>query len=195
MRVQQILDLIDSGDVALPEFQRGYVWNREQVRGLFTSLYRGYPVGGFLVWHTMGGGAAQRGVGTGRAQRPNPLPVEVVGRGLLGRSVSRGVAGHEVVGLNAGPEFHLNEAFSFYLRLDGQDEVDQHWEILTADGGEPGPCGWCKDKFGVSWQVIPRELEELSGDYTTAVNQRVCQAMLKMGKIDVAELQAAYYAA
>jgi predicted 3-demethylubiquinone-9 3-methyltransferase (glyoxalase superfamily) len=102
------------------------------------------------------------------------------------------VAGHEVVGLNAGPEFHLNEAFSFYLRVDGQDEVDQYWEILTSDGGEPGPCGWCKDKFGVSWQVIPRELEELSGDYTTAANQRVCQAMLKMGKIDVAELQAAY---
>ncbi|MGH3368174.1 MAG: VOC family protein [Nocardioidaceae bacterium] len=73
------------------------------------------------------------------------------------------VAGHEVVGLNAGPElFHLNEAFSFYLRVDGQAEVDQYWEILTADGGEPGPCGWCKDKFGVSWQVIPRELEELS---------------------------------
>ncbi|GAA2154094.1 putative 3-demethylubiquinone-9 3-methyltransferase (glyoxalase superfamily) [Humibacillus xanthopallidus] len=102
------------------------------------------------------------------------------------------VAGHEVTGLNAGPEFQLNEAFSFYLRVDGQDEVDRYWEILTADGGEPGPCGWCKDKFGVSWKVIPRELEELSGDYTTAANQRVCQAMLKMGKIDVAELRAAY---
>jgi predicted 3-demethylubiquinone-9 3-methyltransferase (glyoxalase superfamily) len=102
------------------------------------------------------------------------------------------VAGHEAIGLNAGPEFHLNEAFSFYLRVDGQDEVDHYWEILTADGGEPSECGWCKDRFGVSWQVIPRELEELSGDYTTAANQRVCQAMLKMGKIDVAELQAAY---
>jgi predicted 3-demethylubiquinone-9 3-methyltransferase (glyoxalase superfamily) len=102
------------------------------------------------------------------------------------------VAGHEVVGLNAGPDLQLNEAFSFYLRVDGQDEVDHYWDILTADGGEPGPCGWCKDKFGVSWQVIPRELEELSGDYATAANHRVCQAMLKMGKIDVAELQAAY---
>ena len=102
------------------------------------------------------------------------------------------VAGHEVIGLNAGPEFHLNEAFSFYLRVDGQEEVDRYWSILTADGGEAGPCGWCKDKYGVSWQVIPRELEELSGDYTTEANQRVCQAMLKMGRIDVAELQAAY---
>ena len=63
---------------------------------------------------------------------------------------------------------------------------------LTVAGREPGPCGWCKDKFGVSWQVIPRELEELSGDYTSAANQRVRQAMLKMGRIDVAGLRAAY---
>lgn len=102
------------------------------------------------------------------------------------------VAGHEVIGLNAGPEFQLNEAFSFYLRVDGQEEVDRYWDILTADGGEPGPCGWCKDKYGISWQVVPRELEELSGDYTTAANQRVCQAMLTMGKIDVAGLRAAH---
>ena len=101
------------------------------------------------------------------------------------------VAGHEVIGLNAGPELHLNEAFS-YLRVDGQEEVDHYWDLLIADGGEPGPCGWCRDRYGVSWQVIPRELEELSGDYTTEANQRVCQAMLKMGKIDVAELKAAY---
>ena len=102
------------------------------------------------------------------------------------------VGGHEVIGLNAGPEFHLDEAFSFYLRVEGQEEVDHYWEILTADGSEPGTCGWCKDKYGVSWQIIPRELEDLSGDYSTEANQRVCQAMLKMGKIDVAELQAAY---
>lgn len=102
------------------------------------------------------------------------------------------LAGHEVIGLNAGPDFHLNEAFSFYLRVDGQDEVDRYWDVLTADGGEAGPCGWCRDKYGVSWQVIPRELEELSGDYTSEANQRVCRAMMKMGKIDVAELRAAY---
>ncbi len=79
-----------------------------------------------------------------------------------------------------------------YLRVEGQDEVDHYWEILTAEGGEAGPCGWCKDQYGVSWQVIPRELEELSGDYTTQANLRVCEAMLAMGKIDVAGLQAAY---
>ena len=102
------------------------------------------------------------------------------------------VNGHEVVGLNAGPDFHLNEAFSFYLRVEGQEEVDHYWEVLTSDGGEPGACGWLKDKFGVSWQVIPVELEELSGDYTTDANLRVCHAMLQMGKIDVATLQSAY---
>ncbi|QSR26947.1 hypothetical protein CFH99_15055 [Nocardioides aromaticivorans] len=102
------------------------------------------------------------------------------------------VAGHPVIGLNAGPVFHLNEAFSFYLSVEGQEEVDHYWDLLTADGGEPGACGWCKDKYGVSWQVIPRELEELSGDYSTEANFRVTQAMLKMGKIDVAEIQAAY---
>jgi predicted 3-demethylubiquinone-9 3-methyltransferase (glyoxalase superfamily) len=105
------------------------------------------------------------------------------------------VAGHEVVGLNAGPELHLDEAFSFYLSVEGQEQVDHYWEILTADGGEPGPCGWCKDKYGVSWQVIPRELEELCGDYTTEANHRVCEAMLAMSKIDVAGLQAAHDAA
>lgn len=102
------------------------------------------------------------------------------------------VAGHPVIGLNAGPVFHLNEAFSFYLSVEGQEEVDHYWDLLTADGGEHGSCGWCKDKYGVSWQVIPRELEDLSGDYSTEANFRVAQAMLKMGKIDVAEIQAAF---
>ncbi|GAA1713654.1 VOC family protein [Isoptericola hypogeus] len=102
------------------------------------------------------------------------------------------VAGLPVTGLNAGPEFHLNEAFSFYLRVDSQEEVDRYWEILTADGGEPGPCGWCKDRFGISWQVIPKQLEELCGDYTTDANKRAMDAMLKMGKIEVPVLEAAY---
>jgi len=102
------------------------------------------------------------------------------------------VAGLPVIGLSAGPEFHLDEAFSFYLLVDGQEEVDRYWDVLTADGGEPGPCGWCKDRFGVSWQVIPRELEELCGDHSTEANRRATAAMLQMGKIDVAELERAY---
>ena len=102
------------------------------------------------------------------------------------------VAGLPVIGLNAGPEFNLDEAFSFYLSVDTQDEVDRYWELLTADGGAPGPCGWCKDKFGVSWQVIPQRLEELSGDYSTDANKRAMNAMLQMGKIDIAALEHAH---
>ncbi|ANC31001.1 VOC family protein [Isoptericola dokdonensis] len=102
------------------------------------------------------------------------------------------VCGIDVVGLNAGSSLRLDEAFSFYLLCDGQDEVDHYWELFTADGGEPGPCGWCKDRFGVSWQVVPQQLEELCGDYTTPANRRAMQAMLQMTKIDVAALEAAY---
>lgn len=102
------------------------------------------------------------------------------------------VAGVALIGLNAGPEFKLDEAFSFYLLVETQDEVDRYWELLTADGGEPGPCGWCTDKFGVSWQVIPKRLEELSGDYSTDANKRAMNAMLNMGKIDIAALEQAH---
>jgi predicted 3-demethylubiquinone-9 3-methyltransferase (glyoxalase superfamily) len=102
------------------------------------------------------------------------------------------VCGLPVTGLNAGPHVTLNEAFSFYLSVRGQDEVDHYWDLLTADGGEPGACGWLKDKFGVSWQVIPKELEELSGTYSTPGEIATMNAMLKMGKIDVAALQAAH---
>jgi len=102
------------------------------------------------------------------------------------------VAGLPVIGLNAGPEFLLDEAFSFYLLVETQDEVDRYWEILTADGGTAGPCGWCKDKFGVSWQVVPKRLEELCGDYSTDANKRAMNAMLQMGKIDVTVLEQAY---
>jgi predicted 3-demethylubiquinone-9 3-methyltransferase (glyoxalase superfamily) len=102
------------------------------------------------------------------------------------------VAGLPVIGLNAGPMFQLDEAFSFFLSVDSQEEVDRYWDLLTADGGEPGECGWCKDKFGVSWQVIPKQLEELCGDYTTDANKRAMNAMLKMQKIDIPTLEAAY---
>jgi predicted 3-demethylubiquinone-9 3-methyltransferase (glyoxalase superfamily) len=102
------------------------------------------------------------------------------------------VAGMPVIGLNAGPELNLDEAFSFYLLVEGQDEVDHYWDILTADGGTPGPCGWCKDRFGVSWQVIPKELEELCGTYSTPAEIAAMNAMLKMSKVDVAALKAAH---
>lgn len=102
------------------------------------------------------------------------------------------VAGLPVIGLNAGPELSLDEAFSFYLLVETQDEVDHYWELLTSDGGTPGACGWCKDKFGVSWQVIPERLEELAGDYSTEANKRAMNAMLQMSKIDIAVLEKEY---
>lgn len=120
---------------------------------------------------------------------PEGVPGATAGEAFI---VEFTVNGLPVVGLNAGPQVTLDEAFSFYLLVDTQEEVDHYWALLTADGGEPSVCGWCKDRFGVSWQVIPRRLEELCGDYTTAANLRAVQAMLQMGKIDIAALEAAY---
>lgn len=120
---------------------------------------------------------------------PDGIPGVVPGSPFV---VEFTVCGVRVTGLSAGPEFQLDEAFSFYLLVDSQEEVDRYWGLLTSDGGSPSACGWCKDRFGVSWQVIPRRLEELCGDYTTPANQRATQAMLQMGKIDIAALEAAY---
>lgn len=102
------------------------------------------------------------------------------------------LAGQRVVGLNGGPHFKLSEAFSFSVDCDGQEEVDRLWEALIADGCQPSQCGWLKDKFGLSWQIIPRQLGELLGDKDPAKAKRTMEAMLKMIKLDVAALQAAH---
>ena len=102
------------------------------------------------------------------------------------------IQGQKVIALNAGPEFKLDEAFSFFVECDTQEEVDEYWAKLTADGGEPGPCGWCKDKYGVSWQIIPKLLNELLGDEDKEKANRVMQAMLQMGKIECDGLRKAY---
>jgi predicted 3-demethylubiquinone-9 3-methyltransferase (glyoxalase superfamily) len=99
--------------------------------------------------------------------------------------------GQHFQGLNGGPDFSFNEAVSFVIECEDQAEVDRMWDALTADGGEPGPCGWLKDRFGLSWQIVPRQLNELVGDSDPERARRAMEAMLKMGKIDVAELQAA----
>jgi predicted 3-demethylubiquinone-9 3-methyltransferase (glyoxalase superfamily) len=99
--------------------------------------------------------------------------------------------GLEFTGINAGPEFSFTEAVSFVIPCETQAEVDAYWEKLT-DGGEPGPCGWLKDRFGLSWQVVPNALTELlaAGDPERAA--RVTQAMLQMSKLDIAALQQAW---
>lgn len=103
--------------------------------------------------------------------------------------------GQQFMVLNAGPVFKFNEAVSFFIDCDTQQEVDYYWNALTADGGEEGRCGWLKDKFGVSWQVVPKLLGQLLSDPTPAKAQATMQAMLQMNKIDSAALQAAYDAA
>ncbi|MCW2853786.1 MAG: hypothetical protein JWM84_3450 [Nocardioides sp.] len=105
------------------------------------------------------------------------------------------IAGQRVQGLNGGPEFAFNEAVSFVIDCDDQAEVDRLWEALTADGGEPGPCGWLKDRFGMAWQITPHRLEELLDDPDPERARRAMEAMLGMGKLDVAELERAADAA
>jgi len=99
--------------------------------------------------------------------------------------------GQEFMVLNGGPQFKFNEAISLFVHCDTQEEVNRYWDQLV-EGGEPGPCGWLKDKFGLSWQIIPKLLGELIGDPDPAKSQRVVQAMLKMTKIESELLQQAY---
>jgi predicted 3-demethylubiquinone-9 3-methyltransferase (glyoxalase superfamily) len=100
--------------------------------------------------------------------------------------------GQHFVALNGGPSFSFAEGISLLVTCESQQEVDYYWEKLSAGGGEPGPCGWLKDRFGVSWQIVPRVLSELLGDKDPARSERVMKAMLRMGKIDIAGLERAY---
>lgn len=99
--------------------------------------------------------------------------------------------GLPVIGLNAGPVFTLDEAFSFVIACDTQEDVDRYWDALIADGGEASQCGWCKDRFGLSWQVVPTVLDSLVSSDGEA-GARAMAAMLGMQKLDIAALQAAY---
>lgn len=109
-------------------------------------------------------------------------------------TVSFELAGQAFVALNGGPEFKFNEAISFEITCEDQDEVDMYWAKLS-EGGEPGPCGWLKDRFGVSWQVVPRALYELLSNPDREKSQRVMEAMLGMKKIEIDGLERAAKAA
>jgi predicted 3-demethylubiquinone-9 3-methyltransferase (glyoxalase superfamily) len=102
------------------------------------------------------------------------------------------VEGQEFMALNGGPRFPFTEAISLYVSCEDQAEVDHLWEALTADGGEESMCGWLKDKYGLSWQIIPTALGELMQGPDLVGASRVMDAMLQMSKIDVAALQTAY---
>jgi predicted 3-demethylubiquinone-9 3-methyltransferase (glyoxalase superfamily) len=95
------------------------------------------------------------------------------------------------VGINGGPQFKFDEAVSFEIRCEDQAEVDYYWEKLTADGGSEGPCGWCKDKYGLSWQVVPEGLNELLSEGDQEKIERATAAMFQMRKLDIAELRRA----
>jgi predicted 3-demethylubiquinone-9 3-methyltransferase (glyoxalase superfamily) len=99
--------------------------------------------------------------------------------------------GQEFMALNGGPLFKFTEAISFFVNCESQEEVDELWEKLS-EGGEGGPCGWLKDKYGLSWQIVPSILGELLQDKDAEKSSRVMQAMLKMGKIDIEKLKQAY---
>jgi predicted 3-demethylubiquinone-9 3-methyltransferase (glyoxalase superfamily) len=98
--------------------------------------------------------------------------------------------GQRFIGINGGPQFTFSEAVSFLVNCEDQDEIDYYWERLS-EGGQEGPCGWLKDKFGLSWQVAPTGMDELFSDPDPARATRAMEAMLKMSKLDIAALRAA----
>ena len=100
--------------------------------------------------------------------------------------------GKSYIGLNGGPDFTFNEAISFQVECEDQAEVDKYWDGLLADGGQPGPCGWLKDKFGVSWQVTPKRLLEMYTSGNADGARRAMEQMLTMGKLDIEPLERAF---
>jgi predicted 3-demethylubiquinone-9 3-methyltransferase (glyoxalase superfamily) len=128
---------------------------------------------------------------------PNSKIVEVTHYGSAGprpegmvMTVAFELDGQKFVALNGGPQFSFSEAISFVVNCETQEEVDSYWETLS-EGGEEGPCGWLKDKFGLSWQVVPNALPRLLTDPDTEKAQRVMAAMLEMKKIDIETLERA----
>ena len=102
------------------------------------------------------------------------------------------LAGQEFMALNGGPQFKFTEAISFFVDCETQEQVDALWARLTSGGGEESQCGWLKDKFGLSWQIVPRALGEMLQDKDPEKAKRVMEAMLQMKKIDIAGLKRAY---
>lgn len=100
--------------------------------------------------------------------------------------------GREYVAFDGGPSFNFSEGISLMVDCKTQEEVDRYWTALTANGGEEGPCGWLKDRFGVSWQIVPVQLAQMLSDPKSGNSQAAFQAMMKMKKLDIAELERAY---
>jgi predicted 3-demethylubiquinone-9 3-methyltransferase (glyoxalase superfamily) len=121
----------------------------------------------------------------GRSTEAGPGPAGTV------LAVEFELNGQKFVGLNGGPQFTFDEAISFQIHCANQDEVDYYWNKLS-EGGQEGPCGWLKDKYGLSWQVVPGMLIDMIADPDPEKAKRTTEAMLSMGKLDIATLQKAY---
>ena len=106
-------------------------------------------------------------------------------------SITFELEGHEFLALNGGPMFRFSPAISFFVKCATQQEVDHYWDRLSA-GGTPQQCGWLQDKYGLSWQIVPNALSEMLQDKDPAKSKRVMEAMMKMVKLDIAGLKAAY---
>lgn len=102
------------------------------------------------------------------------------------------IFGRDFIGLNGGPQFKHSEAISFQIPCSNQDEIDRYWNLLTTDGGQESQCGWLKDKFGISWQVTSPEMMKYLGGSDPEGSKRATEAMLKMTKIDLAQMRRAY---
>ena len=102
------------------------------------------------------------------------------------------LAGRKYSGLNGGPAFQFTEAVSFMVSCEDQAEVDRLWEALIADGGQPSQCGWLKDRFGLSWQITPREMLDMLGSDDRDASRRAMEAMMTMSKLDIAQLRRAF---
>jgi predicted 3-demethylubiquinone-9 3-methyltransferase (glyoxalase superfamily) len=150
-----------------------FLWfdkNAEEAMNFYTSLFKNSKVGNVHRY-------------------PEGSPGDMDGQVM---TADFELEGQKLIVLNGGPVFKQSEAFSLFVEVEDQEEVDYYWEKLTADGGEESMCGWLKDKFGLSWQIIPKALNELMGDPDPKKSKCVMEAMLKMKKIVVDDLQKAY---
>lgn len=148
-----------------------FLWfdgNAEEAMNLYTSIFKNSKV-----------------IGTSRYGDAGPGPAGSV------MTATFELDGLQFTAINGGPMFKFTEAISFSVMCDSQEEIDEYWAKLTADGGSESQCGWLKDKFGMSWQIVPRAMATLMSDPNPEVSKRVMMAMLKMHKIDIAALEAA----
>ncbi|MGW7257584.1 VOC family protein [Streptomyces sp. NPDC054834] len=130
-----------------------------------------------------------KNAGIGRITRCNEAVPGPVGSVLTAEFTANG---QKFVALNGGPQFTFNEAVSFQIMCSDQEEIDHYWNKLTENGGEGGPCGWLKDRYGLSWQVVYDRLIDMIGGPDQEKATRATRAMMSMGKLDVAELEKAY---